>query len=369
MLLLIRRKTLIGAVLAVLAVMLLTRLQGVLMPFVLGLAIAYFLDPVADRLQRLGVSRGWATAIIALAVLTLIALAVLLLLPALVGQLTQAVNAVPGAVSSAVQFLTDRFPKLMEPGGFLNNTLTELSERFRQEALRLLGGTLRSVVSVVSTIFIVVAVPTVAVYMLYDWDRMTAAVNRRLPRAQAPAIRRIATDIDSVLSGFVRGQFIVGALLATFYSVTLMAMGLRYALVIGIAAGVLNFIPYLGSFSGFFIAVSVALVQFWGDWWWVTAVGVVFVFGQMMEGNVITPRIVGDSVKLHPVWLLVALAVFGALFGFTGLLLAVPVAASLGVVVRWFDDRWLANPDCVNEPAPPPPVARRRGQRWRRLRR
>lgn len=359
MLLVIRRNVLIGAGLALIAAILVTRLGGVLLPFVLGIAIAYFLDPVADRLQRMGLSRGWATALIALAALAIIALAVLLLIPALIGQLTQLVNAVPGAVSSATQFLTERFPQLMEPGGLLNRTLTELSERFRSEAMRVLGGTLRSVVSVISTLFLAIAIPTVAVYMLYDWDRMTAAVNRRLPTRHAAAIRAIATDIDSVLSGFVRGQFIVGGLLATFYSVTLMAMGLRYALIIGIAAGVLNFIPYLGSFSGFFIAVGVALMQYWGEWWWVGAIGAVFVFGQVAEGNVITPRIVGDSVKLHPVWLLVALAVFGGLFGFLGLLLAVPVAASLGVVVRWFDRKWMASPDCVTgaarlSRAPPP---------------
>lgn len=348
MLLLIRRNVLIGAGITLIALIMVSRLGGVLMPFILGIAIAYFLDPVADRLQRMGLSRGWATALIALGVLALIAMAVLLLLPALIAQATQLANGVPAAVSSATRFLTEQYPQLMEPGGFLNRTLTELSERFRSETLRVLGGTLRSVVSVITTLFLAVAIPTVAVYMLYDWDRMTAAVNRRLPVRHAPAIRAIALDIDSVLSGFVRGQFIVGLLLATFYSVTLMAMGLRYALIIGIMAGVLNFIPYLGSFSGFFIAVGVALMQFWGEWWWVAAVGAVFVFGQVVEGNVITPRIVGDSVKLHPVALLASLAVFGALFGFLGLLLAVPVAASLGVVVRWFDRRWLTSPDCVS---------------------
>lgn len=348
MLLMIRRNVLIGAGLTLIAVLLLTRLGGVMLPFILGIAIAYFLDPVADRLQSLGLSRGWATALIALAVLAVIALAVFLLIPALVGQLTQLANAVPNAVAAAIRFLNERFPQLMQPDGFVYRTLTELSERFRTEALRVLGGTLRSVVSVISTIFVVIAIPTVAVYMLYDWDRMITAVNRRLPVRHAATIRTAARDIDAVLSGFVRGQFIVGAMLATFYSGVLMTMGLRYALIIGIAAGVLNFIPYLGSFSGFFIAVGVALVQFWGDWWQVAAVGAVFVFGQIMEGNVITPRIVGDSVKLHPVWLLVALAVFGGLFGFLGLLLAVPVAASLGVIVRMFDQRWMASPACVS---------------------
>lgn len=340
-------------------ILLLYRLGGVLTPFLLGAAIAYFLDPLADRLERLGLSRAWAVAVISLASLALLLLLILLLLPALIEQLTQMVNAVPNAVRSATAWLTEEYPQLMEPGGFLNRSLTDLSERFRTEGLRLLGGTLRSVVSVITTIFLFIATPTVAIYLLYDWDRLVAAVDRRLPRAQKPLIRRLARDIDSVLNGFVRGQIIVGTLLATFYSAVLMALGLKYALLIGITSGMLNFIPWLGSFSGFVISTGVALVQFWGDWWRIAAVAFVFVFGQIMEGNVITPRIVGDSVKLHPVWLILSLAVFGALFGFTGLLLAVPIAASIGVVVRWLDERYLE----IEPPAGPQPPARWRAKR------
>lgn len=357
MLVLIRQNVLWLLLGLTIAVVLLYRLGGVLTPFLLGTAIAYFLDPVADRLQRLGLSRAWAVAVISLASLALLLLLILLLLPALVEQLTQLVNNVPNTVRSATAWLTAEYPQLVEPGGFLNRTLTDLSERFRVEGMRLLGGTLRSVVSVIATIFLFIATPTVAIYLLYDWDRMVAAVDRRLPRTHAPLIRRLARDIDSVLNGFVRGQIIVGLMLATFYSTVLMALGLRYALIIGITSGLLNFIPWLGSFSGFVISTGVALVQFWGDWWRIAAVAFLFVFGQVVEGNVITPRIVGDSVKLHPVWLILSLAVFGALFGFTGLLLAVPIAASIGVVVRWLDERYME----VEPPAEaPPPRATRR---------
>ncbi|AXC49660.1 AI-2E family transporter [Paracoccus suum] len=353
MLLMIRRNTLIAAVLLICAFLLLSRLGGVLVPFVLGIAIAYFLDPVADRLQRAGLSRVWATALITLVAFAVLGMAFVVLIPTLIAQLTQLVNATPATVNAAIALLTDQFPHMMEPGGFLNRTLIDLSEKFRLTTLRLLTGTLRSVVSVISTVFVFIITPTVAIYMLYDWDRMVAAVDRRLPRDRAPLIRRLALDIDGVLSGFVRGQFIVGLLLATFYGVTLMALGLKYALIIAILAGVLNFIPWLGSFVAFGIALGVATVQFWGNWWHIAVVGLVFVFGQVVEGNVITPRIVGDSVKLHPVWLLVSLAVFGSLFGFAGLLLAVPIAASLGVVVRWLDDRWLASPTFRGEGPPP----------------
>lgn len=359
MLVLIRQNMLWLLLSIAVAVILVYRLGGVLTPFLLGTALAYFLDPLADRLQRIGLSRAWAVAVISLASLALVLLLLLLLLPAVIEQLTQLVNAVPLTVRTAMAWLTAEYPQLMEPGGFLYNTLTEVADRFRAEGLRLLGGTLRSVVSVITTVFLFIATPTVAIYLLYDWDRMVAAVDRRLPPGHKPLIRRLARDIDSVLNGFVRGQIIVGTLLATFYSAVLMGLGLKYALLIGITSGMLNFIPWLGSFAGFFISTGVALVQFWGDWWRIAAVGFVFVFGQVVEGNVITPRIVGDSVRLHPVALIASLAVFGALFGFVGLLLAVPIAASLGVVLRWLDERYI-DPD---DGAAPPPPARQAGRR------
>lgn len=341
MLIVLNRSVLIGAAVGVLGLIVLWQVGGVLMPFVLGAAIAYFLDPLADRLQRLGLSRIWATAIIALVALSVLIAVGLILLPMAIGQLTQMVERAPATLRDAFAALNERFPELMEDGGFVTQTLTEMSERFRQAALQLLSGTLRSVVNVLGMVFVAVVTPTVAIYLLHDWDRLVAAVDRRLPPAQAGTIRRIAAEIDDVLGGFVRGQLIVGAMLATFYSVVLMALGLNYALVIALMSGVLNFIPWLGSFSGFVIATGVALVQFWGDWWRIAAVAAVFVAGQMVEGNIITPRIVGDSVKLHPVLLMVALSLGGALFGFAGLLLAVPVAAALGVIVRHYDERWM----------------------------
>lgn len=360
MLVLIHRNVLWTVLAVAVAVLLLYRLGGVLTPFLLGAAIAYFLDPLADRLQRVGLSRAWAVAVISLACLALLLLLIFLLLPEVIEQLTQLVNAVPGSVRDATAWLTAEYPQLMEPGGFLYSVLTDLSERFRAEGMRFLGGTLRSVVSVITTLFLAIATPTVAIYLLYDWDRMIAVVDKRLPVRQAPLIRRLARDIDSVLNGFVRGQIIVGILLATFYSGVLMALGLRYALIIALLSGMLNFIPWLGAFSGFVLATGVALVQFWGDWWRIAAVGAVFVGAQVVESNIITPRIVGDSVKLHPVWLIVSLAVFGSLFGFVGLLMAVPVAASIGVVVRWLDERYL---ESGTEPSAEDRASARRSRR------
>lgn len=316
---------------------------GVLTPFVLGLAVAYFLDPLADRLERLGLSRAWAITVIALGFVAAMVAGALWLLPTLLGQARQAIEAMPGALRSGFRFLTERFPEAMEQGTVVQRFVTDVVERLRLTVLQMLGGTLSTVVNAVTTGLIAVATFTISVYLLYDWDRLVTGVNRRLPPAHAPLIRRLARDIDDVLTRFVRGQLIVGAILATFYSVALMGVGLNYALLIAIAAGVLNFIPYLGSTSGFVIATGVAVVQFWGDWWKIALVAAIFIFGQVAEGNVITPRIVGDSVKLHPVTLMLALALGGVLFGFPGLLLAVPTAAALGVVGRHYDAEWLAH--------------------------
>ena len=288
MLVVLNRRILVAAALAVVAVLYARHLGPVLLPFVLGAALAYFLDPLADRLERMRLSRAGAVGIIVLGMMSLIAAAVLLLLPTLLGQIRQAVEALPNAVRNGFDLLMARFPEMMEDGGFLRQILSEVTERIRQSALAMLGGTLSTVISAVTAGFLFVATITVTIYLLYDWDRLVRGVDRRLPHRHAPMVRRVAGDIDDVLTGFVRGQVIVGALLATFYSTILMAIGLNYGLLIGLAAGILNFIPYLGSFSGFILATGVALVQFWGDWGRVALVGVIFVAGQIIEGNIVT---------------------------------------------------------------------------------
>jgi predicted PurR-regulated permease PerM len=180
-----------------------------------------------------------------------------------------------------------------------------------------------------------VVVPVVAFYMLLDWDRMVAKIDALLPRDHAPHIRQIAAEIDRVLAGFVRGQVTVCLILGTFYSVALMVAGLQFGLVVGAVAGALTFIPYIGALIGGALAIGLALFQFWGEWLSIGIVAAIFAFGQFIEGNVLTPKLVGESVGLHPVWLLFALSAFGTLFGFVGMLVAVPVAAAIGVIVRF----------------------------------
>src|SRR5690606_36272613 len=189
-----------------------------------------------------------------------------------------------------------------------------------------------------------VVTPVVAFYMLLDWHRMVAAVDGWVPRDHVTTVRRLATDINRATAGFVRGQGTLCLILGIMYAVGLTLVGLNFGLLIGLFAGLISFIPYVGSLTGLVLAVGVALVQFWPDWPWIAAVVAVFLLGQFIEGNILQPRLVGKSVGLHPVWLMFALFAFGYLFGFVGLLVAVPASAAVAVLVRFAISRYLESP-------------------------
>ncbi len=182
--------------------------------------------------------------------------------------------------------------------------------------------------------------PVVAFYLLYDWDRMIGRIDALLPREHAETIRALGRDINVAIGGFVRGQGALCLLLGLFYAISLTVVGLNFGFLIGSLAGVISFIPYVGSIVGFFLSVGVALVQFWPDWIWVGVVVGIFAVGQFLEGNILQPRLVGSSIGVHPVWLMFALFAFGSLFGFVGVLLAVPVTAAIGVLVRFAVERY-----------------------------
>ena len=310
-------------------------LGDVMLPFVLGAAIAYFLDPVADRLERLGLSRALATAVIAVAAVVLFVVLALLVIPSLIRQTTELIEIAPVLVAQLRDFLVTRFPDIVVPDSQLRQTFDQVGATVQSRGAEVLNTLLASVGSILNVVLLFVIVPVVAVYMLLDWDNMVARVDTLLPRDHAPVIRRLAGEIDASMSGFLRGMGTVCVILGTYYAVALMLVGLNFGLVVGFVAGVLTFIPYVGAIVGGALAIGLALFQFWGEWHWIVLVAVIFQAGQFVEGNVLTPRLVGTSVGLHPVWLLLALSVFGSLFGFVGLLLAVPVAAALGVLARF----------------------------------
>ena len=203
----------------------------------------------------------------------------------------------------------------------------------------LVGG--RAVLNIVS---LIVITPVVAFYLLYDWDRMVARIDLWLPRDYVDEIRRLAREMDATIAAFVRGQILVCVLLGTFYAVGLMTVGLNYGLLIGLGAGLLSFIPYLGFALGFITSIIIALVQFSPDWIWIAATVGVFLIGQLIEGYLLQPYLIGERVGLHPVWLLFALFAFGLLFGFVGLIVAIPASAAIGVLVRYALGQYLASP-------------------------
>ncbi|WP_371168545.1 AI-2E family transporter [Aliiroseovarius sp. 2305UL8-7] len=311
-------------------------LGHVIMPFILGGAIAYFMDPVADRLETMGLSRVSATVIISVIAILLFVIAILLVVPTLISQALALANAAPDLFRELQAFLTERFPSLVDEGSTIRQSLETIGQKIQDRGGELVGTVLNSALGVINIVILLVVTPVVAFYLLLDWDRMVAQIDKLLPLDHRPAIRQIARDIDRTLASFIRGQGSVCIVLGTYYAVGLMLVGLQFGLVVGFIAGLITFIPYVGALVGGALAIGLGLFQFWGDWWSLGAVAAIFMLGQFLEGNILTPKLVGKSVGLHPVWLMFALSVFGSLFGFVGMLVAVPVAASLGVVARFF---------------------------------
>jgi predicted PurR-regulated permease PerM len=324
-------------------------LGDVILPFVVGGALAYFLDPVADRLERAGLGRATATSLIIFGAFLILTALVLAVIPTLVNQTTALVNAAPEIAHRFQAFLVERFPELQDSTSTVRQSLAQIAQTIQSKGATLVQGLLSSLAGAVSVVVFLLVVPVVAFYLLLDWDHMVARIDQLLPRDHAPTVRRLAGEINAVLSAFVRGQLSVCLALGLYYSLALMAAGLQFGLVVGAIAGAITFIPYIGAIIGGALAVGLALFQFWGsietevagtivtspDWLRIGIIGAIFAAGQFLEGNVLTPKLVGKSVGLHPVWLLFALSAFGTLFGFVGMLIAVPVAASIGVIARF----------------------------------
>ena len=316
-------------------VLILWFLGDVLLPFVLGAAIAYFIDPIADRLERMGLSRVAATGVITVCAVIVCVLVLLLVIPALIGQIIDLVNLAPQLAQNLQSFIKQNFPAVLDEQSSFRQYLATFGETIQERLGSIIESALVSASSLINIAILVIIVPVVAVYLLLDWDRMIANIDDLLPRDHAPTIRRLAGEIDNTLSSFIRGMGTVCLILGTYYAIALMAVGLNFGLAIGSIAGLITFIPYLGALIGGALAIGLALFQFWGDWLQIGLVAFIFMAGQFAEGNFLTPKLVGGSVGLHPVWLLLDLSVFGALFGFVGMLVAVPIAAALGVVIRF----------------------------------
>jgi predicted PurR-regulated permease PerM len=329
----------------VVLVLLLWLLSDILLPFAAGAAIAYLLNPLIDRIERLGVHRlAAALLIIALVVMALVLL-ILLVAPILGSQLSSFIENIPGYVSKLQSLLSDPsrpwVQKLLGAGLQTDKSMSDLATQgagWLTTFLKSLWSGGRAIVSLFS---LIVITPVVAFYLIYDWHRMIATVDACIPVHQRTTVRRLAHEIDRAIAGFLRGQSMVGLILGTFYAVTLTLSGLNFGLMIGLISGMLTFIPYVGSMTGLILALGVAAAQFWPAYSSILIVLSIFIVGQFFEGSVLAPRLVGKSVGLHPVWLMFALLAFGYLFGFVGLLVAVPLAATIGVLTRFALRRYL----------------------------
>src|SRR3989475_9502315 len=321
-------------------------LHDILLPFVAGIALAYVLAPLADRVERLGINRTIAALlVVSVLVVALIAL-MLLLVPLLLQQGSALISNIPGYVKRAKELIVDQNLPWLNWLGAAESDKTA-SDLVGQVATWLLsfsyslwsGG--KALVSFAS---VLIVMPVVTFYLIRDWHAMIDRVDSSVPVRQRGAVRQLAREIDAAIGGFLRGQFGVCLVLGCYYAIGLMLVGLDFALLIGLIAGVITFVPYIGSMTGLMIAVSVAIAQFWPDWKRITLVVAIFLVGQFLEGNTVPPKFVGERVGLHPVWLIFAMFAFGYLFGFVGLLIAVPLGAAIAVLLRFALRQYFASP-------------------------
>jgi predicted PurR-regulated permease PerM len=344
----LQRQTIFWVVTLVVLILLLWLLQSILLPFIAGFVLAYFLDPIADRLESFGLPRIAATSIILVTAIFAVVLIAVLVLPVAADQLVKLVADLPTITKSLVQRFNEQAPTRIKD--IVANSGTDLQGQlsdYAGKAAVWIAGFLTSLWTggraLVSVLSLIIITPIVAFYLLADWDHIVAKVDSWLPRDHVEELRSIARDIDTALAGFIRGQGTVCLILGIFYAVGLTLVGLKSGMAIGFAAGMLSFIPYVGALIGGLMAIGVALVQFWPNEASVLLVAGVFLAGQFLEGNFLSPKLVGGSIGLHPVWMMFALLAFSYVFGFMGLLLAVPMAAATGVFVRYGLQRYLGS--------------------------
>ena len=329
---------------------------SVLAPFVAAAGIAYVLDPPTTRLTRLGLNRGIAALVMIIVLLAAVLLFALLLYPLILQQIGLLLGRIPQYVQLLQRWASTVIADLQENFGsdVVNDKLRDLVSSQAGNMLSVIASSLTSVTSAGFAIFnvltLAVVTPVVGFYLLRDWPRVIGMVDSWLPRRYAEVIRAQAREVDRILSAWVRGQALCCLLLALYYAVALTLAGLDLGLIVGLAAGMLSFIPYVGSITGGVTALGLAMAQF-PSWRGVIVVGCVLVIGQTLEGYVIYPRFLGDRVELPAVWVIFALFAGGAAFGFLGVMLAVPVAATIGVLCRFWLRRYLASPLYLDPPS------------------
>lgn len=318
--------------------------KSVIMPFVAGMIIAYLLDPFVKKLGKLKINRMYATVIVVFLVLIAVVPALLLLLSVIHEQIAKFVSSLPTLVPTIIAKTT---PILEDIGVYFPSlapeNIREALQSNADNAVKIVTPLLKKVVSssfaFVNVISLLIITPIVAFYMLRDWPVFTKKIDNLLPRKHRNEIRSVMKKIDRAIAGFLRGQFSVCVILGTIYSVGLYIVGLQMGVAVGFMAGIISFIPYVGTITGFVTAMIIAFIQYdtFGP---IIQVVIVFIIGQLLESYYLTPTLVGDSVGLHPVWIMFAILAGGVILGFLGVLIAVPVAAIIAVLLRHFIDKY-----------------------------
>lgn len=315
-------------------------LRAILLPFVLGMAIGFLLDPLVSRLERRGLSRQAAASMLVLGSYALGVLGLVLLAPVLVDQAAQLATRFPAwlaAAADSVRLVATRLRRFSAAPADLGLAapIEGAMRRVGDMAGDLLGQLVTQGWALANLAGLLAITPLVAFYLLRDWPRIVAAVDDALPRAHAPTIRALARECDELLAASIRGQAIVCVALSGFYAVALSLLGLQSGLVIGLAAGALSFVPYVGTALGLVVSVGQAVAQAWPHLGLPVLAFAVFAVGQVVSDYVLTPRVVGDRARLHPLWVIFAVFAGGTLFGVVGLVIAVPASAAVGVLVRF----------------------------------
>lgn len=323
-------------------------LAPVLMPFVVAALLAYMADPLVDRLERHHLSRTWGVVAVFAVLLLLLLLLLLILVPLLERQIVLLVSKLPGYID----WVQDK--ALPAASGWLG---IELGKFDLGSLKKVVAGQMQEMGSVAATLWTTIShsgmtllgwfanlllIPVVTFYLLRDWDRLLERIHLLLPRPVEPVVVRLVKQSDEVLGSFFRGQLLVMIALAIVYSIGLWLVGLDLALLIGMVAGLVNFVPYLGFIVGIVMAGIAALMQF-QEALPLLYVAIVFIVGQALEGMLLTPWLVGEKIGLHPVAVIFAVLAGGQLFGFFGILLALPVAAVVVVVLRYLLERYLGS--------------------------
>jgi predicted PurR-regulated permease PerM len=319
-------------------------LHGILMPFVASFVLAYLLKPPVDCLAARGVRRSVASLAILIAFMLALALVLLLLVPLVQGQIVLLVDRMPRLVGLAQQQFADVMRLLQKhlPATEVAKVQDLVNDKIGDVVTWIVGllrGMITSSFAILSLLSLIVVTPVVTFFLLRDWHAMIARIDAYLPRTALTTIRTQFAIIDETLAGFIHGQAIVCVMLAAYYATALSLAGLDSAAALGLLIGVLAIIPVLGVAIGLGFSLALAGLQY-GTWNEIFIVLGIFLFGQTVEANILTPKLVGDRIHLHPVWVIFALLAGGELFGILGVLVSVPAAAVLGVLVRFALDRY-----------------------------